>query len=147
MTTDTSYQTATVQSVNSEIGLITLQSPPSTNIKKVTCDYSYYDIRQVDREMVEWATILYTGYLYCLSEYGLIPEQVSIGTLRKRYAPRVTRGLEVGGLPYRRYYQEWRRLMNIIRHAPWERVKAEEVKVQLRKTLEEMALEEDIDQT
>ena len=97
----------TVSQVKADIGLIILETAPTTDYKKITCTYSYYT-RKIDWNLVELASTLYTAYRFIVSEVLLVPESWSLGSLKVKLGSRKL-------YPYHELHREFLNVIDMIR--------------------------------
>lgn len=106
---------ATLSTFYPEHGKFVLSSAPSTNIKKITIDYSYYT-KAIDWDLVNLATAYYASMLWIAREQYLVPEEFTIGGLRVRNRQ-----------PWERLREEFFRMVNRITAVPMDYVRYEKM--------------------
>jgi len=102
---------ATVSTFYPEHGKFVLSSAPSTDVEKITIDYSYYT-KAIDWDLVNLATAYYAGMLWVAREQYLVPETFAIGGIRVRSVQ-----------PWERLREEFFRIVNQITSVPMDYVR------------------------
>ena len=86
-------------------GIVVLENPPSTNIKKLTIDYAYTLEESINWDLVKLACSWLTAYLFCIKKFTTVPESVVRGPIRFRYYTK----------PYNEYLNNYYRIMSLIK--------------------------------
>jgi len=105
---ESTKQSLTVSSVYALTGLVVLQTAPS-NFVELRADY-YNSWIMEDPDTVKYATSLIVGCLHALSEFGMSPTMYRLGSMVLEYSLG-TRVIALG-LPYKRFWDEYQRLMS-----------------------------------
>lgn len=117
-----------VAKLSPNTGLIELVSPPDTSYVQLTATYYRY-WAPLNTKLYELCTNYLAAYLYLINQYAFAPLEMALGSMRVIYRGGRGSALGVGLFPYTRFWNEYVKLVALLKSQHTTRTEADDMEV------------------